>query len=60
MGGLNMRWILIIFFAIAVEIFVRFLTRNMEDKKKREKLLARIWIAFGAILIVIWSINWFL
>ena len=40
-GGLNMRWILIIVLAIAVEFFVRFLTRNMEDKKKREKLLAR-------------------
>jgi len=55
-----MRWIVIIFFAIAIEVFTRFLTRNMEDKKKREKLLALIWFAFGAILIVIWSINWFL
>ncbi|MBO0587172.1 hypothetical protein [Sporosarcina sp. E16_8] len=55
-----MRWIVIIFLAIAVELFVRFLTRNMEDKKKREKLLARIWLAFGAILIVVWLINRFL
>lgn len=59
-GGLNMRWILIIFLAIALEFFVRFLTRNMEDKKKREKLLARIWFAFGAVLLVVWLINRFL
>lgn len=55
-----MRWILIIFLAIAVELFVRFLTRNMEDKKKRERFLALIWFAFGAILIVVWLINRFL
>ena len=59
-GELNMRWILIIFLAIAVELFVRFLTRNMEDKKKRERFLALIWFAFGAILIVVWLINRFL
>ncbi|MEK4405499.1 hypothetical protein MKZ26_14040 [Sporosarcina sp. FSL K6-6792] len=54
-----MRWILIIILAIAVELFVRFLTRNMEDKQKREKLLARIWFVFGAVLIVVWLINRF-
>jgi hypothetical protein len=59
-GGLNMRWILIIVLAIAVEFFVRFLTKNMEDKKKRERLLALIWFGFGAILIVVWLINRFL
>jgi len=58
-GGLNMRWILIIILAIAVELFVRFLTRNMEDKQKREKLLARIWFVFGAVLIIVWLINRF-
>ncbi|XKI10133.1 hypothetical protein GGGNBK_00505 [Sporosarcina sp. ANT_H38] len=59
-GGLNMRWILIIILAIAVEFFARFLTRKMEDKKKREKLLALIWFGFGAVLVVIWVINRFL
>jgi hypothetical protein len=59
-GGLNMRWILIIILAIAVEFFVRFLTKNMEDKKKRERLLALIWFGFGAILIVVWLIYRFL
>ena len=59
-GGLNMRWLLIIVLAIAVEFFVRFLTRNMEDKKKRERLLALIWFAFGAILVVVWVIKRFL
>lgn len=58
-GGINMRWILIIILAIAVELFVRFLTRNMEDKQKREKLLARIWFVFGAVLIIVWLINRF-
>jgi heme/copper-type cytochrome/quinol oxidase subunit 2 len=55
-----MRWILIIVLAIAVEFFVRFLTKNMEDKKKRERLLALIWFGFGAILIVVWLIYRFL
>jgi hypothetical protein len=55
-----MRWILIIFLAIVVEFFVRFLTRNMEDKKKRERLLALIWFGFGAVLVVVWLINRFL
>jgi len=59
-GGLNMRWIVIILLAIALEFFVRFLTRNMEDKKKREKLLARIWLVFGVVLLVVWLINRFL
>lgn len=59
-GGLNMRWILIIVLAIASEFFARFLTRNMEDKKKREKLLALVWFAFGAALIVAWLIGRFM
>jgi len=59
-GGLNMRWIIIIILAIALEFFVRFLTRNMEDKKKREKLLARIWLVFGVVLLVVWLVNRYL
>ncbi|MEK5067888.1 hypothetical protein [Sporosarcina sp. FSL K6-1508] len=55
-----MRWILIIVLAIAAEFFVRFLTRNMKDKKKREKLLAFIWLAFGVVLIIVWLIGRFL
>ena len=55
-----MRWILLIVLAIALEFFVRFLTKNMKDKKKREKLLALIWFAFGAILVVVWLIERFL
>lgn len=49
-----MSWLVVIAFAIAVEVFVRFLTRGMEDKKKRERLLASIWLGFGVILILIW------
>ncbi|NYF25670.1 hypothetical protein [Sporosarcina sp. JAI121] len=55
-----MRWIIIIVLAIAAEFFARFLTRNMEDKKKREKLLALIWLAFGAVLIAVWLVGRFL
>jgi len=55
-----MRWIIIIILAIALEFFVRFLTRNMEDKKKREKLLARIWLVFGVVLLVVWLVNRYL
>lgn len=49
-----MGWIVFIAFAIGVEVIARFLTRNMEDKKKRERLLAFIWLGFGVILILIW------
>lgn len=51
-----MGWIAIIGFVIAVEVAVRFLTRKMEDKKKRERLLALIWVGFGVALLVIWLI----
>ena len=49
-----MGWIVFIVFAIAVEVVARFLTRKMVDKKKRERLLAFIWIGFGVVLILIW------
>ena len=49
-----MGWIVFIAFAIAVEMIARFLTRNMADKKKRERLLAFMWVGFGVILILIW------
>jgi len=49
-----MRWLVLIVAAIAVELIVRFLTRGMEDKKKRERVLAFMWLGFGVVLILIW------
>ncbi len=49
-----MGWLIFIVFAVLIEVVTRYLTRGMEDKKKREKLLAFIWIGFGAVLLIIW------
>lgn len=51
-----MTWIFIIVAAFAVEFLIRYLTRDMEDKKKREKILSLLWLGFGVILIVVWLI----
>lgn len=52
-----MSWIAIIVFAVVLEVCARYLTRNMEDKKKREKILALIWVSIGVALLLIW---WFI
>lgn len=55
-----MSWtgmIAVIIFAVVIEFAARYLTRNMEDKKKREKFLALIWVLIAVILLVIW---WFM
>ncbi|WP_172370369.1 hypothetical protein [Sporosarcina jiandibaonis] len=49
-----MNWLLIIVIAIVVELIVRYFTRGMEDKRKREKMLSLLWVAFGVILIFVW------
>lgn len=49
-----MSWLLFIAFAVLIEVITRFLTRGMEDKKKREKLLAFVWVGFGGVLLLIW------
>jgi hypothetical protein len=49
-----MTWLLIIVFAIVAELIIRYLTRGMEDKRKRERMLALLWLGFGVILILIW------
>lgn len=49
-----MNWVLIIIVAIVVELVIRYFTRHMEDKRKREKVLASLWLALGVILVVYW------
>ena len=49
-----MNWLLIIVIAIAAELVMRYLTRDMEDKKKREKMLSLLWVALGVILVLTW------
>ena len=57
MGWVSMVWLIIIIIAIAIELFVRYVTRGMEDKKKREKLLSLFWVALGVVLIIYWLLN---
>jgi hypothetical protein len=49
-----MNWLLIIVFAIVAELIIRYLTRGMEDKKKRERMLSFLWLGVGVVLILIW------
>ena len=49
-----MSWLLIIIMAFAAEFLIRFMTRDMEDKKKREKMLSLLWVALGVVLLLIW------
>jgi uncharacterized membrane protein len=49
-----MNWLLIIVIAIVAELIIRYLTRGMEDKKKRERMLSLLWLGFGVVLILIW------
>ena len=49
-----MNWLLIIVIAIAAELIIRYLTRGMKDKKKRERMLSYLWLGFGVVLILIW------
>ncbi|QUW20533.1 hypothetical protein JSQ81_11750 [Sporosarcina sp. Marseille-Q4063] len=49
-----MNWIIIIMIAVVAELIIRYLTRGMEDKKKRERMLSSLWLGFGVILILIW------
>ncbi|WP_210471345.1 hypothetical protein [Sporosarcina sp. 6E9] len=51
-----MTWLLIIVFAIVAELIIRYLTRGMKDKRKREKMLSLLWVGFGVILILIWFV----
>ena len=53
-GLIYIRWFILIVLAIGVEAIARFLTKGMENKKKRELLLSLIWVTFGVVLIVIW------
>lgn len=49
-----MNWLFIIVIAILAELIIRYLTRGMEDKKKRERMLSLLWLGFGVTLILIW------
>ncbi|MFD1928080.1 hypothetical protein ACFSFY_08415 [Sporosarcina siberiensis] len=57
-GGLKIiQWILLILFAIIIEIVTRYFTRGMEDKRKRELYLSLIWVTFGIVFIVFWVLT---
>ena len=49
-----MNWLIIIMIAVVAELIIRYLTRGMEDKKKRERMLSLLWLGFGITLILIW------
>lgn len=51
------QWILLIVFAIVIEVVTRYFTRGMENKRKRELYLSLIWVTFGMLFIVFWMIT---
>lgn len=53
-GGIDLNWVLIIVVVVFIELIIRFFTRGMEDKKKREQLLAALWVVLGVVLAIVW------
>lgn len=53
---MDLNWIMIIVIAVLVELVIRYFTRNMEDKRKREKVLSSLWMALAVGLVITWLI----
>ncbi len=52
-----MKWIMVIVIAILVELVIRYFTRNMEDKQKRERVLSSLWMALAVGLVLFWIVT---
>lgn len=56
-GGIHMNWVMIIVIAVLVELVIRYFTRDMEDKRKREKILSGLWLALAIGLVIYWFVT---
>lgn len=52
-----MNWVMIIVIAVLVELVIRYFTRDMEDKRKREKILSGLWLALAIGLVIYWFVT---
>lgn len=52
-----MNWVIVVIIAIVVELVIRFFTREMEDKKKRERILSSLWLVLAVGLIIYWIVD---